>query len=178
MDMKNFFDFSAGKNGAIHDFCRKCRENLNFEKRPLLLCFITGTLLYSFIELIARQSFSSFTDFCINASFAFAYNALIVILTPLHRLDEVKPAGENARLGKPDDLREYVKMIREVAEYYSLPVLDLYACSGLQPNVPAILERYVPDGLHPNSAGHKILAELIAQFLTEQLRHLRGRGRI
>ena len=59
----------------------------------------------------------------------------------------------------------YVAIIREVAEYYSIPVLDLFACSGLQPCVPIIQQKYLPDGLHPNDAGHEILAEKIAGFL-------------
>ena len=56
-------------------------------------------------------------------------------------------------------------IIKEVARWYSLPVLDLFASSGLQPRVPVIQEKYVPDGLHPNDAGHVILADKIAAFL-------------
>ena len=62
-------------------------------------------------------------------------------------------------------LIEYVRAIRQVAEYYSLPLLDLYACSGLQPNVPVIAEKYCPDGLHPNKAGYAILTRRIKHFL-------------
>lgn len=82
----------------------------------------------------------------------------IVILTPLHRISE-----DN----KSPNLRSFVEAIREVAEYYSLPVLDLYAVSGLQPRVPVIQERFVPDGLHPNDAGHGILAQKILSFLNQ-----------
>lgn len=82
----------------------------------------------------------------------------IVIITPLHRSEEV--------LGSKT-LKAYVDIIRKVAEYYSLPILDLYAESGLQPNVPVIKETYVPDGLHPNDAGHEILAQKIANFLSK-----------
>ena len=35
----------------------------------------------------------------------------------------------------------------------------------LDPNGPAVLARYVPDGLHPNDEGHVILAEEIHKFL-------------
>ena len=62
-------------------------------------------------------------------------------------------------------LIEYVKAIRRAAEYYSLPLLDLYACSGLQPTVPVIAEKYCPDGLHPNKAGYTILSRRIKSFL-------------
>lgn len=91
--------------------------------------------------------------------------ATIVILTPLHRI------GENDRMINPERpnnvrlLKEYVEAIREVAEYYSLPVLDLYKVSGLQPAIPIIKETYMPDGLHPNDAGHRILADKIIAFL-------------
>ena len=91
--------------------------------------------------------------------------AEIVVLTPLHRFNESDPA-KNPRRTPPLLLRPFVDAIREVAEYYALPVLDLYAASGLQPCVPTIMERYVPDGLHPNDAGHEILARRIGAFLS------------
>ena len=94
--------------------------------------------------------------------------AVIVVLTPLHRLQEDDPAKNTFRKGYVP-LKRFVEAIREVAEYYALPVLDLYASSGLQPNVPNIQKRYVPDGLHPNDAGHAILAERIGAFLTSRI---------
>lgn len=87
--------------------------------------------------------------------------ASIIVITPLHRINENSPHRETE--ARP--LSFFVKIIREVAEYYSLPVLDLYATSGLQPEVPVIKEKYVPDGLHPNDAGHIILADKIGKFL-------------
>ena len=88
----------------------------------------------------------------------------VVILTPLHRWNEDCPKGDN----KPEPvgtLKEYVNIIREVAEYYSLPVLDLFKESGSQPKVPVIQQKYIPDGLHPNDDGNAILAHKIARFL-------------
>lgn len=87
----------------------------------------------------------------------------IVILTPLHRTNEDNGCVDRPYAYKP--LKEYVAAIREVAEYYSLPVLDLYATSGLQPNIQVVREKFVPDGLHPNDAGHEILANKILKFL-------------
>lgn len=88
----------------------------------------------------------------------------IVIMTPLHRINELRNIGSGK--GEPyGTLKEYVDIIREVAEYYSLPVLDLYAVSGLQPNVPEIKEAFVPDGLHPNDAGHIIIKDRLKGFL-------------
>ena len=88
----------------------------------------------------------------------------IVVLTPLHRITEDIPTGDN-KPAPVATLKEYVNIIREVAEYYSLPVLDLFKESGLQPKIPIIQQKYVPDGLHPNDAGNEILAHKIARFL-------------
>lgn len=83
----------------------------------------------------------------------------IFVLTPTHRDNENVPDSNGLRLC------DYVKIIREVAEYYSLPVIDLYAMSGIQPEIKEIKERYMPDGLHPNDAGQALLAERIANFI-------------
>ena len=85
--------------------------------------------------------------------------AQFVIITPLHRSTENEPNMH----GKV--LKDYVDEIRATAEYYSLPVLDLYAGYGVQPAVPVAKERYMPDGLHPNDAGHVILTNKIARFI-------------
>ena len=92
--------------------------------------------------------------------------ARIVVLTPLHRLCEDSPYGNGKKAVPSGLLIDYVRAIRQTAEYYALPLLDLYAASGLQPNVPVIRELYIPDGLHPNDAGHRVLAERIAAFLS------------
>lgn len=86
-------------------------------------------------------------------------DALIVFMTPLHRLNE-----EGYAPGRRD-LRSYVQAIREVCEYYSLPVLDLYATYGVNPEIPVQMERFMPDGLHPNAAGHRLLTEQLGAFL-------------
>ena len=86
----------------------------------------------------------------------------IVFMTPLHRLDEQEARVKH---GKTVVLKSYVDIIREVAEYYALPVCDLYRISGMQPAVPVIQETLIPDGLHPNDAGHEIIAARLGSFL-------------
>ncbi len=92
----------------------------------------------------------------------------IVVITPLHRVGELDPRVTGPKGEEPVCLVDFVDIIREIAEYYSLPVLDLFATSGLQPEVGIIQDMYIPDGLHPNDAGHVILANKIKSFL-EQL---------
>ena len=94
----------------------------------------------------------------------------IIIMTPLPRSTD----GQAGRTPNPDtgkNLLDYVHAIREVAEYYSLPILDLYSISGINPVVPEIKTAYVPDNLHPNSAGHAIMAKRIADWLDSNLKN-------
>lgn len=91
--------------------------------------------------------------------------SVIVIVTPLHRLDEMNPRGEGFKQTDVAPLCVYVDIIKEVARYYSLPVCDLYADSGLQPNVSVIKEKYIPDGVHPNDMGNQRIAERLGFFL-------------
>lgn len=95
----------------------------------------------------------------------------IVLLTPLHReiFNEQPTEFQPNTLGL--FLEEYVKAIIEIGKWYSIPVLDLYSISGLQPNEPENKRLYFTptDGLHPNLEGHKILAKKIVGFLMETL---------
>jgi lysophospholipase L1-like esterase len=92
--------------------------------------------------------------------------AMIIVLTPLHRWGEEDKRGDNRMKPVPmEDLKTYRDIIMRVAEYYSLPVLDLYANSGIQPNLPIMREIYAPDGLHPNDKGHIKIAKMIAKFI-------------
>ncbi len=87
----------------------------------------------------------------------------IVFMTPLHRLSERATVNEFGYPTKP--LIAYCNAIREVCEYYSVPVLDLFKCSGIQPVLDIHREKYMPDGLHPSDDGAKIIASLLLKFL-------------
>lgn len=89
----------------------------------------------------------------------------IIIMTPLHRTGDTDATYNEFGIRRCCDLKGYVDAIREVAQYYSLPVLDLFKDSGLQPEVEAINERFFADGLHPNDEGHKVLSDLVKKFL-------------
>lgn len=86
--------------------------------------------------------------------------ATIVMMTPVHRDND---GDVNKTTGFP--LNEYVSLAKEAAAEYSIPVLDLYAMGGISPMIPANKERYCPDGLHPNDAGHVLMARKLCAFL-------------
>lgn len=91
----------------------------------------------------------------------------IVVITPLHRLSEENTVNEIGMQCKV--LADYVYAIKKKAEKYSIPILDLYAVSGMQPNIEAQNKLYFADGLHPNDCGHKKIAKMIKQFLETNL---------
>ncbi|MBQ8620102.1 MAG: SGNH/GDSL hydrolase family protein [Clostridia bacterium] len=91
----------------------------------------------------------------------------IVIMSPLHRLNEKDPAGDgrDRKLEVRAPLVRYREILMEVAAYYALPVLDLYLTSGMQPAHDLCRERLMPDGLHPSDEGHAIIAKRLGEFL-------------
>lgn len=91
--------------------------------------------------------------------------AVILIVTPIHRTNDGSPRGDGRAQAPRPALREYVRVIREMASQHGLPVLNLFDAGVLDPNDPGVRACYVPDGLHPNDAGHVILAEKIGAYL-------------
>ena len=92
----------------------------------------------------------------------------IVVMTPLHRLSESDDTYNELGLRRFGKLQVYVDALREVAAYYGIPVVDLFRECPIQPKVEAVRRMFMPDGLHPNDAGH----ELIARLLLNKLRAL------
>ena len=102
---------------------------------------------------------------CLYRSLLTKYpTAEIVIMTPLHRGGEENPIN-NWGIRNVTNLAGYVQAIREVAEYYAIPVLDLYSMGGLTPELTILRERYMPDQLHPSDAGHARIAARLEGFL-------------
>jgi lysophospholipase L1-like esterase len=99
-------------------------------------------------------------------------NAKLVWITPTHRYG----FGTSKLLGTPFtydylpngrgySLNDYVDAIKEVCEKYDVPVIDLFTLSGMDPSLSEVRTQYMPDGLHPNAAGHEKIAAIIAKSL-------------
>lgn len=91
--------------------------------------------------------------------------AAVVVLTPLHRTNEGNPRGDSSKAIPSGTLEEYVQVLRTVVKRFDLPMLDLYETSAVDTRVPGVVEKYIPDGLHPNDVGHVVLADEIEAFL-------------
>ncbi len=91
--------------------------------------------------------------------------ATIVFMTPLYRTSEGGGSYNEWGVRMAATLPQYREAIAQVAGYYGLPVLRLEQVTGMQPKVEAVKERYMPDGLHPNDAGHEKIAARLQSFL-------------
>ena len=77
--------------------------------------------------------------------------------------------GSNSRTDKGHGtLKDFRNASKEICEYYSVPMLDLYSTSGFDV-IDSTVQRdaLMSDGLHPNADGHKYLAKRIQKFIDD-----------
>lgn len=82
----------------------------------------------------------------------------IIVCTPTKRSDKTGPNT----VGKK--LVDYRNAIIEMAAIYSIPVCDMWAISGLNPQFNST--QYYKDGLHPLQTGHYRMAVILKNTLT------------
>lgn len=119
----------------------------------------------------------------------------IVFLTPMHNAYPINAGDDTWEIdkskwknegiieyrkatpihGESGTLPDYVKAIKEVAEFYGMQVIDTHAISSLQPSVVSIAKEYFLakedggiDGIHPNYMGSERICKMILPYL-EQL---------
>ena len=64
-------------------------------------------------------------------------------------------------------LMDYADIIKEVCGYYSIPVLDMYRESMLNPHLASQQDMFDSVYTHPNATGQKIMARRVAGWLTQ-----------
>lgn len=87
-------------------------------------------------------------------------SAKTVFLSPFPR-----SAANTVRGFRGSPLDGYVSVIYDTCREFSVPVCDLYKLVPVRPDEAEDRERYLPDGLHPNDAGHEIIADILGDFL-------------
>lgn len=105
----------------------------------------------------------------------------IIIMTPIHHGYEVDTAeyifnsngtitaGKNPTTGKT--FKEYVDAIKQVAQFYSLDVIDAFSESGLNPCLETSDARYYfSDGLHLSQNGGNRLANFMVPLMEQIFR--------
>ncbi len=65
-------------------------------------------------------------------------------------------------------LHEYADIVRQIAEYESLPVADFYKYCGNQKNLAKLS---IDVALHPNDAGYQLMADVLVKAMKKVLLH-------
>ena len=98
----------------------------------------------------------------------------IVFVTSLHRYGagtskilgtkftyDHLPNGVGAALG------DYVDAVKTVCANNDVSVIDLYAECSLDPSEEQVRTAYMPDGIHPNAAGHELVASIMESHIRD-----------
>ena len=91
----------------------------------------------------------------------------LCVILPLHRVDEDNVYGDGSKTKESKTLKEYVFALQTLAEKYGLDILEFdkeFPYSQIAPG-----QGLTTDGLHPNSYGHKILAEKICEYIRNKI---------
>lgn len=135
-----------------------------------LICLFAGTNDYGHdtpmgtIADTTDISFYGALRVVIGGLIAMYPNRRLVVMTPLHRYNFGGLVYDTDPNGAGNTLEDYVNAIKNVCKLYGVPVIDTFSISGLNPMVNEIYQNYVTDGLHPNAAGHKLIAERVMAY--------------
>lgn len=91
--------------------------------------------------------------------------AEVYIVTPLPNILQDYLKKERPYLLLQNDL---VNVMLTLAAEYDFPVIDLYNSNLLDPHEADIVADYMPDGVHANETGYRILAQHIAAEILRQ----------
>lgn len=86
----------------------------------------------------------------------------IILLSPIRRMGE----NEQNKFTK-QTLKEYVVLLRDAAARNNVRFCDLFHAEMFDPEDAEQRRQYIPDGLHPNDNGHRILADTILRLVSE-----------
>lgn len=96
-------------------------------------------------------------------------NVPILLVTPLNRgnFSATTPNSKQCNVNG-DYLKDFTRAIKEIGAFYSIPVLDM-SKSELDFSDATIASTYSADNLHPNNAGHEIIAKLILSYIEQNI---------
>jgi lysophospholipase L1-like esterase len=89
----------------------------------------------------------------------------LLFMTPIHRLNDSSNQGEGGKPSGSPCLIQYANAMLEVCEHYSIPCLDMLKAWDCDASSTDIRAKYLPDGLHPNAEGNKIIADILGKWM-------------
>ncbi len=97
-------------------------------------------------------------------------NSQIVMVSPLHRTTTQSSGMTSPSDSAPNEagatLKDYVNAIKDICNKYDIYIIDLFSEAELDPNNETVKTTlFNSDGLHPNTAGHEKIAEILSEEL-------------
>ncbi len=179
-NLKSILGFSKienmGENGQTMAYQPKNKstytvgKTIDYNKYDLATIFI-GTNDFRYNKKIGKIKESGSRNFEEN-TFTGSYQLLIetilksnpnidlVLVTPPQRIRDGYNINFTNEVG--GKLVDYVSVIKDLGEMYSLPVLDLYSQCGITKET---MNTFTRDGLHPNDVGYRRISEKMYRFL-------------
>ena len=108
-----------------------------------------GTTFYGALKLLCEGLINKYP------------NSKIIFFTPLKAAYGSNGLDTNGYNNLNLNLEDYIQVMKKVCNYYCIPIIDLSNICRLQPNLASIKTNYMPDGLHPNAAGHQYIANAL-----------------
>lgn len=131
--------------------------------------YIHGDAPFGSLGDSTPSTFCGGVEFLMNILKELYPNSKIIFMTPARMFHgDIKdefPSPDKNKLSDAKPLLEYVKIIEKTAEKHNIPVLNLYEKLPINPNIAEHKEKYTADGLHFNDEGHKIIADLLIEFI-------------
>jgi lysophospholipase L1-like esterase len=140
-------------------------KNIDYKKYDLVSIFI-GTNDFRYhkplgeINNFDEKTFAGAYQLLIEQIKKDNPNATILLITPLQR---VKDGFDIRMFNKTNHkLIDYVNVVKDLANLYNLPMIDLYSQSNI---TTENIYNFTTDGLHPNNLGYEVIAKHIEDFL-------------
>lgn len=136
----------------------------------------TNTTYYGALHVLFQ---GLYTKFIAGVDPEIGKKKKIIILTPIKLLDSDKSDLPNTIENNANVLFEWsawINAVKEVAAFYSFPVLDFYNLSGINPHLDRTVvgtepgytgnyNPYITDGTHPTQEGAEIMADVLIGFM-------------
>ena len=136
----------------------------------------TNTTFYGALHVLFQ---GLYTKYVAGVSTATGKKKKIIICTPIKLLDPDKASLSNTVANNATALYQWdawISAVKEVAAFYSLPVLDFYNLSGINPHLDRTVvgtesgytgnyNPYITDGTHPTQEGAEIMAGVYEGFI-------------
>ena len=194
--LKDMLNFSSVTGMGVAGSCVSTKSNYGTSNSPLinrytnipdkdLITIFMGTNDYGHntpmgtIADTTDVSFYGALNVIIPGILTAHPNSRLVWITPTHR-DGFGSGFTHDWVanGAGKTLEDYVNAIKDVCARYSVPVIDLFSISGLNPVIAGIKSTYMPDGLHPNALGHQKIAVYMAKYLNLYSEFLPEEGQV